>query len=79
MRTTLEIDDHVLRKAKELAAREGKTLTRIVEEALRERVAGPRQAARPFRLRPLTKRGRLIPGVNLADRDALYERMDGRG
>jgi len=78
MRTTLDIDDHVLRKAKEAAAREGKTLTRIVEEALRERVAARRRGARPFRLRLLTKKGRLAPGVNVADRDALYERMEGR-
>lgn len=79
MRTTLEIDDYVLRRAKQLAAREGTTLTRIVEEALRERVARTRRRAKPFRLRLLTKKGRLIPGVNLADRDALYERMEDRG
>lgn len=79
MRTTLDIDDRVLRQAKQLAAREGKTLTRVVEEALRERVARPRHRAEPFRLRVLSKKGRLIPGVNLADRDALYERMEGRG
>lgn len=79
MRTTLDIDDHVLRQAKQLAAMEGKTLTRIVEEALRERIVHPRRGAKPFRLRLLTKKGRLIPGVNLADRDALYERMEGRG
>ena len=78
MRTTLDLDDHVLRKAKQLAAREGKTLTRVVEEALRQRLAGPVRGAQPFRLRLLTKKGRLIPGVNLADRDALYERMEGR-
>lgn len=79
MRTTLDIDDHVLRQAKQLAAAEGKTLTRVVEEALRERIVRPRRGAKPFRLRLLTKKGRLIPGVNLADRDALYERMEGRG
>jgi hypothetical protein len=39
MRTTLDIDDTVLRQAKKLAAEEGKTLTRIVEEALRDRLA----------------------------------------
>jgi len=79
MRTTLDIDDHVLREAKQLAAKEGKTLTRVVEEALRERLAQPRVPERRFRLRLPTKKGRLIPGVNLADRDALYERMEGRG
>ncbi len=79
MRTTLDIDDHVLRQAKQLAAREGKTLTRIVEEALRDRLGRPSKSAKPFRVRLLTKKGRLIPGVSLADRDLLYERMEGRG
>ena len=80
MRTTLDLDDAVLRQAKKLAAEEGKTLTRVVEEALRERVS-PHQKRRgkPFKLKLLTKKGRLVPGTNLADRDALYERMEGRG
>ncbi len=79
MRTTLDLDDHLLRRAKQLAAAEGKTLTRVVEEALRERVVRVRRSGKPFKLRLLTKKGQLIPGVNLADRDALYERMEGRG
>jgi len=79
MRTTLDINDAVLRQAKKVAAEEGKSLTRVVEEALRERVAPRKRAAMRFKLRLLTKKGRLIPGTNLADRDALYERMEGRG
>ena len=79
MRTTLDIDPTVLRQAKKLAAEEGKTLTRIVEEALRERLAPRKRGGKRFKLRLLTKKGRLIPGTNLADRDALYERMEGRG
>jgi hypothetical protein len=79
MRTTLDLDEHVLRRAKELAAREGTTLTRVIEQALRERLDRPRRMGRPFRLRLLTKKGRVLPGVNVADRDALYERMEGRG
>ena len=40
MRTTLDLDDHVLRQAKKLAAEEGKTLTLIIEEAqLKEAIA----------------------------------------
>jgi len=79
MRTTLDLDDSVLRQAKKLAAEEGKTLTRIVEEALRERVSPRKNLGKGFKLRLLTKKGRLIPGIDLADRDALYERMEGRG
>jgi hypothetical protein len=79
MRTTLDLDGQVLRQAKKLAAEEGKTLTRIIEEALRERLAPKPRNRKKFKLRLLTKTGRIIPGTNLADRDLLYERMEGRG
>lgn len=79
MRTTLEVDDRVLRQAKKLAAEEGKTLTRIVEEALRERLRPKPTGGQRFRLKLLTKTGKLVPGTNPADRDALYESMEGRG
>lgn len=78
MRTTLDIDDAVLRDAKKLAAAEGKTLRRLVEEALRDRLTPRRRSGKPFRLRLATKKGRTIPGVDLSDRDSLYERMEGR-
>ena len=79
MRTTLDIDDRVLRQAKKLAAEEGKTLTLIIEEALRERLSPRTRVRKKFKMRLLTKTGRIIPGTNLADRDLLYERMEGRG
>ena len=77
MRTTLDIDDHLYRAAKVKAAKEGKTLTRVVEEALREYVA-PNGPSKPFKLRWVTERGQLLPGVNIDDRDSLYEIMEGR-
>ena len=79
MRTTLALDDRLLRSAKKRAAEEGTTLTRVIEEALRRHLAAPERSRKAFRLRLLAKRGRAVPGVNLADRDALYERMEGRG
>jgi len=45
VQTTLRIDDEIYRDAKVQAAREGATLTRFIEEALRERIA--RSAAAP--------------------------------
>jgi len=39
MQTTLRLDDAIYRDAKAEAARLGLTLTRFIEEALRERVA----------------------------------------
>ena len=43
MQTTLRIDDRLYRAAKAEAARTGITLTRFIEEALRERIAGVRE------------------------------------
>jgi hypothetical protein len=72
MRTTLDLDETLIRKAKRRAADEGTTLTAVLEEALRQYLA-PRPAGRAYRLKLLTKRGRPVPGVNLADR------VEGRG
>ena len=78
MKTTLNFDDRLIRAAKARAAQEGETLTRLIERALRDYLEAPRARGRPFRADLLTKRGRLIAGVNLDDRDMLYERMDAR-
>jgi hypothetical protein len=78
MRTTLDFDDRLLREAKKRAAEEGETLTRLIERALRAYLRpAPRKSTR-FRLKLLTKKGRIVPGVNWDDRDSLYERMEGR-
>ena len=79
MRTTLNIDDELMRAAKRLASEEGVTMTRLIEDALRARLAPSGKTAKPYRLRLVTMKGRLLPGVDLADRDSLYDRMDRDG
>ena len=76
MKTTLKFDDRLIRAAKARAAQDGETLTRLVERALRDYLEAPRAPNRPFRVELLTKQGRPVAGVNLDDRDMLYERMD---
>ena len=77
MKTTLNFDDRLIRTAKMRAAQEGETLTRLIERALRDYLqAGTGNHGPAFRADLLTKRGRPVAGVNLDDRDALYERMD---
>ena len=78
MRTTLDVQSSLLREAKKRAAHEGRTLTAVIHDALRLYLAPARPTGKRFRLRLLTKKGRLVPGVDLADRDSLYERMEGR-
>ncbi len=79
MRTTLDIDDRLMRLVKKQAVESGQTITGVIENALREALVRQKAVrAKPFKLRWRTVRGRLQPGVDLTDRDALYERMEGR-
>lgn len=71
MRTTVDLDDELLQRAKEQAARDKTTLRQVVETALRAhlwRRSGPR-----YRFRWRSEIGRLRPGVRLDDRDALFD------
>ena len=76
VRTTLEINDDLFRRAKRRAADEGTPLRAVVENALRVYLARkPKSAA--YRLHWRTESGTLQPGVRLDDRDALFDLMDG--
>lgn len=53
VRITLDIDDALLRRAKELAARRGLTLTALIERALRDELregGGARKPAPDYRM-----------------------------
>jgi hypothetical protein len=76
MKTTLNLDDRLLTRAKALAAREGTTLTAIVEDALRARLATKPRARPEVRLTFPTVKGTAAPGVDIADRDALFDVLD---
>jgi hypothetical protein len=78
MRTTLDLEDSLVRQAKRRAVKEGRTLTALLEDALRRYLSPRQRSGRRFRLKLLKKKGRLTSGVDLSDRDALYERMEGR-
>jgi len=77
MRTTIRLDEHLLAEAKQLALRNGRSLTAIIEDALREMLARQQQAAarRPVRL-PTASGNGLQPGVDLDDSADLLDLMD---
>ncbi len=75
-RTTLNIDDRLLRALKAKAASEGRTLQAVVNEHLKRAAAAP--AWPPYRLRLEGWRAESRPGVDLFDRDKLFDLMDGR-
>jgi hypothetical protein len=78
MRTTLSLDDNLMRAAKRRAAETGQTLSSVIETALRETLEQEKKTKHSFRLRWITVKGRVQPGVDLVDRDALIDRMEGR-
>ena len=79
MRTTIRLGDALLREAKREAARSGMTLTAIIEESLRERLARGAADSQPRARTRLTTTGSggLRPGIDLDDSAALLDVMDG--
>jgi hypothetical protein len=77
MRTTVRLDDHLLASAKKLAAETGRTLTAVLEDALRETLARRNDLARrrPVRLKTVKGDG-IRPGVDLDDTAALLDLME---
>jgi hypothetical protein len=78
MRTTLNLDDHLIADARSLARQTGRTLTAVIEDALRERLARQttsRRSADTFRLHTFTGTG-LNPGIDLDNTAALRDLMD---
>ena len=77
MRTTIRIDDQLLKEAKRLAIRSGKSLTTIIEDALRESLSRQRNSPKREPVRLLTINGQgILPGVDLDDSAALLEVME---
>ena len=66
MRTTVDIDDTLLRAVKARAARERKTLTETFEQALRAFLADPAPLAAPPPIPTFRGRG-VQPGVDLTN------------
>lgn len=75
MKTTLNIDDGVMARLKREAARSGRTMSELVETALRRLL---QTRPDPVKLQPLPsfKSGGAL--VDIADREALYRAMEGR-
>jgi plasmid stability protein len=76
-RTTLVLDERQFTELKKLAAAEGRTLSSVTEEILRAGLASKRRRAnRNLSRLPSWNMGR--PRVDVADRNALCEAMEGR-
>ena len=76
MRTTINLDDALLAEGKQVAARTGRSLTAVVEDALRESLHRRRHTTDRAVELPTFGEGGVQPGVDLDDSAALLELMD---
>jgi predicted transcriptional regulator len=76
-RTTIRLDDQLLAAAKDLARRSDRTLTRVIEDALRVAISAQSEGASAPRLPRLrTVKGRLVAPIDLSDGRAVNEFLD---
>jgi hypothetical protein len=74
-RTTINLDEAIYLRVKKLAARKGKSLARTIEDLLRGALST--RAGSPPSV-PLHRGNGPLPGVDVADRDRLYDLMERR-
>lgn len=79
MRTTIRLDINLMRQLKQFAAETHRTLTAVIEDAVREVLARRKKKAvhAPVEL-PTFRGGGLQPGVNLDSNAEILDRMEGR-
>ena len=77
VRTTIRIDDALYRQAKTQAARTGRTVSEVIEDAVRKSLGSrsDRQHRRRTKL-PVSGGSGLMPGVDIADSRGLRDLMD---
>ena len=77
MRTTVRLSDWLMKAAKQAALEQNISLTRLIEEALQEKLSGPHRPSRDrsFQLVAVGGQG-LQPGVDLDDSAALLKAME---
>lgn len=74
MRTTVRLNDRLLRSAKEYAARHGRTLTAVLEDALRQFLTRSERPEGAPSFEPVTFKGNGVRhGVDLDDSAALWD------
>ena len=79
MRTTINIQDELLQRAKQLALERHNTLGSVIEDALRRCLSQNIRVSQAKRTRLPTFKGKgLQPGVDLDSSSALLDVMEGR-
>ncbi len=78
MRTTVDLPDDLLRQIKRVAISSKRTLTHVIQDAVRESLARRRHAPAARCTLPVFGEGGVHAGVDLDDTSALLDVMDDR-
>ena len=78
MRTTIRIDDAILRDAKARAARAGRSLNEFIEDAVRVALLAEAESPAPPPIPSFSGGRGLLPGVSLDNGSALLDVMEQR-
>lgn len=76
MRTTIRIDDALYRRVKSRAAQTGRTVSDVVEDAVRESFQARRRPVPPVSELPVYGGSGVLPGVDLSSNAALRDLLD---
>ncbi len=76
VRTTVRIADDLYRRAKARAAESGRTVSDVIEDAIRVALTTPRPEERRVPDLPVFGGSGVLPGVDLTSNTALRDRMD---
>ena len=75
MSTSVDLNDQLVADAANLATRIGRTVTEVIEDALREKLTKSGAITAPVELVRYGKGGPM-PGVDLSSLSALYDAME---
>ena len=75
-RTTIRMDERLLKDAKRFALEHDKTFTALVEETLRDKIYPKAKPAREPIVLP-THNGGIRPGIDISNRGQVEDIMDG--
>ncbi|MEW6775393.1 MAG: ribbon-helix-helix protein, CopG family [Bdellovibrionota bacterium] len=80
-RTTIRMDEALLRKAKKMALDSGRSLTAFIEDAVREQIqearTGRKRASKPLEL-PVVEGGQVVAPVDLRKTSAVLDWLEAR-
>jgi hypothetical protein len=76
LRTTIRIDEALYRRVKSRAAQTGRTVSEVIEDAVRVSLRPRSRDSSELPPLPVFGGSGVLPGVDLADNAALRERLD---